>query len=247
MGRSSASAVRLTGDAANSMPRPLGRSGWVATSFTRNPAATNFSSVGTANSGVPQNTRSIMAALPFALLYQLADLTLHHVALQRADVVDVQLPIEVVGLMHQGTRQQVLSAHFKCLAFEVLRARSDVSRPRHLLAKFRQAEAAFVGGESPFSMDNLGIHEHDLGLGIFLECDINDSNALADPDLRRSQTDTVRGVHAFKHVIDELAQLVVEDCDGGSRLLQDWIAEFHDGMDHLEVSQLLAVAFEIAP
>src|ERR1022692_4195420 len=93
-GRSSASAVCFTGDAASCMPRPLGRSGWVATSFTRKPAATSFSSVGTANSGVPQKTRSIMGALPFTLLDQFADLALHQVALQGAYVTDIKLAVE---------------------------------------------------------------------------------------------------------------------------------------------------------
>src|SRR6202167_3053999 len=96
-GRSSASALRFTGEAASSMPRPLGRSGWVATSFTRKPAATSFSKVGTANSGVPQNTRSIMAALPFALLHKLANLAFHQIALQPTDVADVQLAVEMIG------------------------------------------------------------------------------------------------------------------------------------------------------
>src|SRR5271157_1179844 len=245
MGRSSASAARLTGDAANFMPRPLGRSGWVATSLMRKPAATSFSSVGTANSGVPQNTKSIMAALPFALLHQLADLALQHVAFQRADVVDVELAVEVIRFVHQGARQQVFPADFKCFAFDVLRPRGNVARPRHLLSEFGQAQATFVGCKPPFGVDDLWIHEHDLRLGIFLKGDINDGNALADANLRRGQTDAVRGVHAFKHVIDKLAQLFVEDGNRGARLLQDRIAEFHDGVDHLEVSQLLTVAFEI--
>src|ERR1035437_7319861 len=104
-GMPSASAVCFTGDAASCMPRPLGRSGWVATSFTRKPAATSFSSVVTANSGVPQKTKSIMGALPFALLHQFADLALHHVALQGADVTDIELTVEMVGFVHQRARQ----------------------------------------------------------------------------------------------------------------------------------------------
>src|SRR5664280_922913 len=96
IGRSSASAVCFTGDAASCMPRPLGRSGWVAT---------NFSSVGTAKSGVPQKTKSIMGALPFALLHQFADLALHHVALQGADIANIELTVEMVGFVHQRARQ----------------------------------------------------------------------------------------------------------------------------------------------
>src|SRR5664280_1051033 len=105
IGRSSASAVCFTGVGDSCMPRPLGRSGWVATSFTRKPAATSFSSVGTANRGVPQKTKSIMGALPFALLHQLADLALHHVTLQGADVADIELTVEMVGFVHQRARQ----------------------------------------------------------------------------------------------------------------------------------------------
>src|SRR5450755_5192599 len=108
MGSPRSSAPRFTGEAASSMPRPLARSGCVTTSFTLNPASTNFSSVGTANSGVPQKTRSITAALPFAQFNELADLALHQVALERADVADVELPVEVIGLVQQRARQQLL-------------------------------------------------------------------------------------------------------------------------------------------
>src|ERR1035441_116131 len=89
MGNPRSSAARFTGEVASSMPRPLARSGWVTTSFTLKPASTNFSSVGTANIGVPQKTRSITAALPFAQFNELADLALHQVAFERADVADV--------------------------------------------------------------------------------------------------------------------------------------------------------------
>src|ERR1035437_11017879 len=83
MGSPHSSAARLTREAASSMPRPLARSGWVTTSLTLNPVSTNFSSVGTANIGVPQNTRSITAALPFTQFNELADLALHQVAFER--------------------------------------------------------------------------------------------------------------------------------------------------------------------
>src|SRR5271166_336638 len=199
-GKPSASAVRFTGDAANSMPRPLGRSGWVATSFTRTLAHTSFSSVGTAKNGVPQNTTSIMAALPFALLHQLADLALHHVAFQRTDVVEVEFPVEVIGFMDQRARQQVFARDFNGLARGVLRARRNFARPCNFLPKLWQAEAAFVGGQPALGVDDLRIHQHDLRVGIFFKGDINNSDALADADLRGRQTHAVRGVHAFEHV-----------------------------------------------
>src|ERR1039458_2245858 len=145
MGRPSASAARFTGDSASCMPRPLGRSGWVTTSFTRRPAATSFSSVGTAKSGVPQNTRSIMGALPFALLDQLADLAFHHVSLQSADVADIELAVEMVGFVHQRARQQFFSTYLDGFTFHILPARGNRARSGHLLAEFGQAQAALIG------------------------------------------------------------------------------------------------------
>src|SRR5664279_5844498 len=120
MGSPRSRAESFTGDAANSMPRPLARSGWVTTSFTLNPASTSFSKVGTANIGVPQKTRSITAALPFAQFNELADLALHQVALERADVTDVELPVEVIGLVQQRARQQLFARDFKGLTPQVL-------------------------------------------------------------------------------------------------------------------------------
>src|SRR5664279_99310 len=120
MGRPRSSAARFTGEAASSTPRPLARSGWVTTSLTLKTASTSFSSVGTANIGVPQNTRSITAALPFAQFNELADLAFHQVALERADVADVKLPVEVVSLVQQGARQQLFARDFKGLTPQVL-------------------------------------------------------------------------------------------------------------------------------
>ena len=90
---------------------------------------------------------------------------------------------------------------------------------------------------SALGVDDLRIDQHDLGLGIFLEGDVDDGDALADADLRSGQAHAMRGVHALEHVVGQLAQLVVELGDGGGRLLQYRVAKFHDGIDHLEVSQ----------
>src|SRR6266404_4379474 len=49
----------LTGEIANSIPRPRGRSGCVTTSGTECPPSTSFSRVGTAKRGVPQKTKII--------------------------------------------------------------------------------------------------------------------------------------------------------------------------------------------
>src|SRR6516164_11313683 len=117
------------------MPRPLARSGWVTTSFTANPRSTRRSRVGTAKTGVPQKTRFISAALPFAGLHHLADLALEHVALQRTDVADVELSVEVIGFVKQGSRQQLLAGDFDLLTFKILGTGGDFARTSDLFPK----------------------------------------------------------------------------------------------------------------
>src|SRR5271166_5636180 len=246
MGSPRSSATRFTGDAASSIPRPLARAGWVTTNFTLKPAATSFSMVGTANVGVPQKTKSITAVSPFAGLHQLADLALHDVALERADVADVELSVEVVGFMKQGAGQEFFAGDLEGLTLRVLGAGGDFARPGDFLAELRQAQAAFIGGDATFDMDDFRVDQHDLGFRVLLEGDIDDRDALADADLRGCQADAVSGVHAPEHVVDQLAQFVIELGNGDGRLLQDRVTVFDDGIDHLEVSYLLTVAFEIA-
>src|SRR5215469_16901676 len=121
------------------MPRPLGRSGWVTTNLTANPRSTRRSRMGTAKTGVPQKTRFIMAGLPFAGFHQLADLALEHVALQRTEVADVQLSVEVIGFVKQGSRQQLLAGDFERLALEILGVGGDFARPSNLFPKLGDA------------------------------------------------------------------------------------------------------------
>ena len=45
---------------------------------------------------------------------------------------------------------------------------------------------------------------------------VDDCEALMDIDLRRSQAETVRGIHRFEHVLDQLMQFGrIELSDGG--------------------------------
>ena len=81
-------------------------------------------------------------------------------------------------------------------------------------------------------MDDFGIDEDELGVGIFFESDIDDGDAATNADLRGGQADTVGGVHRLKHVFDELLQLLVEDGYGFGRLFENRVAEFYDGINH---------------
>jgi hypothetical protein len=83
-----------------------------------------------------------------------------------------------------------------------------------------------------FGMNDFRIDEDEFGVGIFLEGDVDDSNAASNADLRGGKSDSVGSVHGLEHVRDELLQFFVEDGYGLRRLFENWIAEFYDGINH---------------
>src|SRR6476620_2510102 len=108
-----ASASAFTGEGATSMPRPAGRSGWLRTSATSNPAACTRASATRANSGVPAKA-SRMASPAFATLDPgfVARLLQHPRLdarpLERAQVLDEDLAEQVIHLVLDGDREQPL-------------------------------------------------------------------------------------------------------------------------------------------
>ena len=147
-------------------------------------------------------------------------------------MADVKLAVEVVGFVEQGAGQQLFAGFFEDLALSVLGAHCDFVGARDVLAEVWDAEAAFTLRVFAFGMNDLWIDEDQLGVGILFEGDVDDGDALADPNLRRSQADSMRGVHRFKHVLDELPQFFIEDGDRFGGLLENGISVLDYGIDH---------------
>src|SRR5271168_3998529 len=97
--------------------------------------------------------------LPLAGLHQFTDFALKQVALQRADVADVQFAIKVIGFMQKGARQQFLAGFFIPLSSLVLRPDSYSVRPRDLFAKIGNAEATFASGLLAFLVNDFRISQ----------------------------------------------------------------------------------------
>src|ERR1017187_2054344 len=152
--------------------------------------------------------------LPFSGFHQFADFAFHQVALEGADVADVELAVEVIGLVQEGTGQEFFPGFFIELAVNVLGANRDFVGTRYVLAKIGDAEASFALGVAALRVNNFGIDEDEFGAGIFLEGNVDDGDTAADADLRGGQSDAMGGVHRLEHVFDELLQLFVEDSDG---------------------------------
>ena len=69
---------------------------------------------------------TITQSLPFSGFDQLADLALHQVALERADMADVELAVEVIGFMQEGAGQQFFSGFFENVPVHVLGTNGDL-------------------------------------------------------------------------------------------------------------------------
>src|SRR6516165_4462151 len=231
------------------MPRPLARSGWVMTSFRENPALTRRSSVGTAKTGVPQKTRFIIKGSDcsvvnssyhspaFTILRILRFIMSRFSALMWL-MYSFPLRWSVSCSKARASSSSPVTSNVSPLRFwaraVTLRARVTFSRNS---GRLRQP---------PFDVNDLRVDQHDFGLGVFLEGHVDHRDSLADADLRSGQPDSVSGIHALEHVINQLSKLVIELGNRGRWLFQNRIAVFDDGIDHLEVLQLLAVAFVIS-
>jgi hypothetical protein len=194
--------------------------------------------------------------LPFSGLHQFLDLALHQIALQSAQMADVELAIQVIGFMQQSPGQQLFPSFVKNLAVNILGAHGDFVGAGYVLAKVRNTQAPFALRVLALFVNDFRINQHELGVRVFFEGDIDDRDAASDADLRRGQSNPVSGVHGLEHVIDEFLQFLIECCDRFGGFLKDWIAVLYDGINHAMESfdnplrsiilQLLAVTLEVA-
>src|SRR3954462_13162831 len=102
----------------------------------------------------------------------------------------------------------------------------------HIFAEVGNAETSLALRGLALAVNDFRVNQNKPGGGIFLKCDINDCDAASNPDLGGSETDSVRCVHRFEHVIDKFLQALVENRDGLGRLFKHRIAELYDGIDH---------------
>ncbi len=174
----------------------------------------------------------LLKLLPFSGFDQLANLAPDEIALQGADVADVELAIEMVGFVLKGPGQEFFASLFEDISFRVLGADGDGFRTRYVFAEVGDAEAAFALGMFAGGVDDFRVDEDQLGVGIFFEGDVDHGDAPGDADLRSGEADAVRGVHRLEHIVEQGLQLCIEDGDLFGRLLQHRVAELNDGIDH---------------
>src|SRR5690242_3067732 len=101
----------------------------------------------------------MIGLVPIPSALELLDLALHQIALQRADMGDVQSAVQVIGLVEQRAREKILAGVLELLALDVLRADGDALPSANLLAKSRNAETALFAVLAPFDGDDLWVDD----------------------------------------------------------------------------------------
>src|SRR5689334_14045128 len=159
--------------------RPRGRSGCVTTPTTSNPSPSSARNGGAANSGVPQKRTLMMRSERFLSVTsrdlvrrKLADVlreVLPHrfplrerrSSLQKAEIVDEQLSVQVIDLVLQTAREEVSRLELKRLTIAVERANGHARGPLHVAENLRNREAALIGLRGPLGHHDLGVHDDD--------------------------------------------------------------------------------------
>ena len=83
-----------------------------------------------------------------------------------------------------------------------------------------------------FSVHNFGIRQHQLGVGIFFERNVDNRQTFGNADLRSRQSNSMRRIHGFEHVLDQFLQGFVKYRNWSRGLLQHRISILNDRMNH---------------
>src|SRR5438128_12700648 len=138
---------------------------------------------------------STIQSLPLSCLNQFANLALHQIALKNAEMTDVELAVQVIGFVEKSAGEQVVADFLKPISVRVLSAHRSLAGTRDRFAKFGDAEAPLILCVLSFSVNDLGIHQDQLRLGILFESYIDDCQPLGNTDLRRCQADSMSRIH----------------------------------------------------
>ena len=98
--------------------------------------------------------------LPLSSFHHLADLALHQITLQGADVTDVELAMQMFSFVKEGSGKQFLPRFLVPLSVYILGTNRHLARPADRLAKFRNAQSAFGLSMFALGVKNLRIRQH---------------------------------------------------------------------------------------
>src|SRR5262249_34191348 len=181
-----------------------------------------------------------LSCLPLTLFLQLPDLALDDVALEHAQMLNKQNAIQVVDFMTEGPCQKIFAADLEWLALYVVGSYGDELGSHDIAPKTGNRQATLFFAFFAFEVNDFGIGQHDFRFGIFSAGDVHNGQPQAQTDLRSREPDSRCGVHGREHILGQLSQCGVELLHWRSRLFQNRVAVFDDGID-LALRRLRAV------
>ena len=164
------------------------------------------------------------------MLALLGQLLAHHLALQRREVIDEQLAVQVIHLVLDADGQQAVGPQLLRLALAVEEAHGDLVGAVHVGEDAGHGQAAFLVHLFAGLVAQLRIDE-DLGLVLFL-ADVDDHEALVHVHLAGGQADARRVVHGLEHVVEQALEFGRRHICGLHRHglgAQAGVGEFEDG------------------
>ena len=141
-------------------------------------------------------------------------------SLEKTQVIEEQLSVQVIDLVLKATREQVGRLELEWLPVAIERTHCDARGAFDVPEDLRNRQTSFFTLRRALSEDDLGIHDDNR-----VVLDVDHREALDATHLRRSESDALRGVHRFEHVVGQASQLVGHAIDGLRLLTEDWRTE----------------------
>ena len=157
-------------------------------------------------------------------------LLLDPVALEGRQIIDEQLAVEVIAFVLNAHRQQAFGNQLEGLAVTVEGLDFDFLRAIDVFVEARHRQAAFLILLNFVGQGlELGVDKHQRFILVFGQ--VHHHQALVYIHLGGRQADAGGVVHGCKHIVDQLAQLVVDLLHRFGDGTQARIGKFEDVQD----------------
>src|SRR2546427_7979574 len=170
-----------------------------------------------------RNPQSEILGRPLAGLLQFLDFAFDNLAFERRHAIEKDDSVAVIRLVQHATRRQFSSVQFKFFALNIVRPHNCSQVSFNAKENAGKRKAAFVAILVAFLGYDFRIDHDDALRRIFATGTIHHEQALGHADLHGCETNARRGVHGFKHVIDELFQVAIKFSDRIRRGLENRI------------------------
>ncbi len=155
--------------------------------------------------------------------HQLAERLAGIAALLLIEVFHEQNTIEMVELVLEQPREELVGFDTNLVSIEVMGLEMDLFRPHDLPCELRYGETALFELPLPAGLDDPWVHEH-----LWPIADVIDEESFLYPDLWRGEADPWRLVHRFEHVVGEPLEPAVDLVDIAGALFEHGIADDPD-------------------